>query len=884
MFYRNTILKVGLTVMLMLYSISQTPIYVSGSNPQKTQASTALPVAVSTTAGGSFTCALTNAGGVKCWGGDYGVTPEYISGLNSGITSITAGYDHVCALTDGGGAKCWGKNYNGQLGNGSDEDSLIPVDVIGLTSDVIFIDSGDSHTCAVTSTGGLKCWGDNYNGQLGNGTSNNESNVPVDVTGLSSGVTKVSAGRDHTCAIVNGGAKCWGSNSTGMLGDGTTTNSNTPVDVSGLLSGVNGIALGVFHSCALISGGGVKCWGGNYNGQLGDGTSENESNVPVDVTGLSSGVVAITASWSSWGHTCAITSVNGVKCWGGNKDGQIGDGTTTDRNTPTDVIGLSSGIENIESGGDHTCVLVGSDIQCWGTNENGQLGDGRLPYNLVATSVVGGDTFISLAPSSGNTCGLTDTGGVKCWGGNFMAWLDHTTPNTNSSPTDVSGLTSDVVAITSGHGHSCAVTTGGGVKCWGNNYDGQLGTGNDYMYTGVADVVGLTTGITAVSAGGFGHHTCALTIEGGVKCWGGYNRNGQLGDGTTTKSFVPVDVVGLSSGITKIAAGGFHVCALTNGGGVKCWGGNFAGQLGDGTNTQSTTPVDVSGLTSGVIAITAGEYHTCAITSSGGVKCWGDGNNLPADIAGLTSGATSITSGDDYTCIVLNSGVKCWGENGDGQLGDGTQTYRDSPVNVTGLASDVTAVYARYAHTCALTSSGSKCWGDNSYGQIGDGVPTYSSSPINATWVISSTSVSIPTSGGVVIFSVGATTLDFPSGTFTDTVNLTYTVPFFNDIPPSGDLLGIGHAFDIDATFSADGQQAQPTQPYTVTIQYTDFEKGPAIESTLSLYWWNGSQWVKESSSSVNVNTNTVTATPNHFSIWAVMGETLRVYLPVTQR
>jgi hypothetical protein len=198
------------------------------------------------------------------------------------------------------------------------------------------ISAGAVHSCATISTGGIKCWGGGVCGQLGDGTTA-DSYVPVDVSGISSRVSSISAAGNHSCALLStGGIKCWGKNNHGQLGDGTTTNSNTPVEVSGLSSGAIAISSTYFHTCSLMSSGGVKCWGQNDYGQLGDGTT-TDRNIPVNVSGLSSGVSQISAGWYI---TCALLSTGGIKCWGYNGVGGLGDGTTADRKLPVDVIGF----------------------------------------------------------------------------------------------------------------------------------------------------------------------------------------------------------------------------------------------------------------------------------------------------------------------------------------------------------------------------------------------------------------------------------------------------------------------------------------------------------------------------------------------------------------
>jgi alpha-tubulin suppressor-like RCC1 family protein len=353
--------------------------------------------------------------------------------------------------------------------------------------------------------------------------------------------TPLAAGGDHTCALtVSGSVECWGGNSSGQLGDGSTTNRLTPVGVSGLTSGVQAISAGYHHTCALTSTGDVKCWGGNSSGQLGDGSTTNRLT-PVDVVGLASGVRAIAAGYY---HTCALTISGGVKCWGDNTYGQIGDGTTTNRLVPVDVSGLTSGVQAIAAGGTHTCAVTTSGgVKCWGRNWDGQLGDG--------------------------------------------------TTTSRTTPVDVSGLTTGVVALAAGNFHTCALSTSGGVKCWGRNGSGQVGDGTMYnVRLTPVDVIGLTAGAQTIAAGGY--HTCAITAAGGDQCWG-RNDSGQIGNGTTTSQAVPVDVVGLASGVVAITAGLNHTCALTSVGSAKCWGKNDNGQLGDGTTTDRLTPVEVVG-------------------------------------------------------------------------------------------------------------------------------------------------------------------------------------------------------------------------------------------------------------------------------------------------
>jgi hypothetical protein len=320
-----------------------------------------------------------------------------VSALTAGFASVDAGGSHSCALSTSGGVWCWGLNNHGQVGNGGSGFGIfLPVSVARVTSGVGAISLGGEHSCVVMSSGEAKCWGRNDEGQLGVSDSTSRFR-PTTVVGLESGVASVDAAGKHTCAVTTTGAvKCWGLNDHGALGDGTTEIRRTPTDVSGLGSGVVAVALGGQHSCALTNAGAVKCWGLNSSGQVGNG-SVADAWTPVAVSGLGSGVASISAGGA---YTCAQMTSGSLKCWGAGASGQVGDGTATQRLVPTDVPGATSNVAAVSAGRAHACLeQVTGLTKCWAENESGQLGDGTtidlygpfLPDPPTAVVAVRGD-------------------------------------------------------------------------------------------------------------------------------------------------------------------------------------------------------------------------------------------------------------------------------------------------------------------------------------------------------------------------------------------------------------------------------------------------------------------------------------------------------------
>jgi alpha-tubulin suppressor-like RCC1 family protein len=630
---------------------------------------------------------------------------------NNTVTKISAGTSHTCAIV-AGRAYCWGYNGYGQLGTGLAANSSVPVpvDTSGVLKGktVTDISAGLYHTCAVAS-GAVYCWGYNDAGQLGN-NSYTSSSVPVavDTSGVLAGktVTAVSAGGHHTCAIASGAAYCWGAASNWNLGGlpsgwgmyTTLVPFPVAVDKSGALKGKTVTAIGASnaaygynnasydHSCAIADDG-IYCWGGLWDGQLGNGWpfyggSLGPSLVIAPLTGKTA-----TSITSDYFASCAVAN-GAAYCWGLGTSGQLGNNATTTTSTPVavDTSGVLAGktVTAVDMGFLHACAIANGAPYCWG---NGSLGTNAtsasaVPVAVDTSGVLSGHTVTDISTGMGHSCVIAD-GSAYCWGDNSYGDLGNgsTTASTlpvavtfTSAAAVVNGAT--VTGIGAGTSHACSVASGA-VYCWGNNQYGQLGNGqvtNSNQPVAV-DTSGVLKGktVTAISSGD--SHTCAVA-SGAVYCWG-YNNYGQLGNNSTTSSSVPVAVnaSGVLSGktVTAIAAGNSYTCALANGA-VYCWGYNGTGQLGNNSTTSSSVPVAVN--TSGVLS-------------------------------GKT--VTAISAGSDgHACAVANGAAYCWGFNSSGQLGNNSTANSSVPVAVStsGVLNGktVTAVSAGNPHTCAIAS------------------------------------------------------------------------------------------------------------------------------------------------------------------------------------
>lgn len=616
--------------------------------------------------------------------------------------------------------------------------------------DIIDLAAGGGHTCAVDAMGQVWCWGFNNLGQLGDHTAISRSSA-LPVIGLAGKATAVSAGRFNNCALlVDGVVQCWGIfqptpiTVTGWRGKATTITAGTRncaltdraevycwrdsaqqvTHKATLTEPIRAVTSGYEHVCALTERGGVRCWGWNYTGQLGDGTT-TESETPVQVKGLETGVVAIDAGADT---TCALTDAGVVFCWGA---GPLGNGTISADFEPVPVGGLDEAVMELAVGYTHSCVrTVAGKIYCWGNNHFGQVGGGDPTHepSPVALPMMAGQVA-ELVAGGGYTCARTVERTVACWGLNDWGQLGNGALLHRPQP--VYGLDEEITAVQSGFLHTCALSVTKAIYCWGMNDHSQLGDGTALDRAQPVKVRGGDLRFTAMAVGG--SHTCALSEEKAFFCWG-KNDQGQLGNGDLIGLPYPVNVAPPPPypPFVEISAGGAHTCAVTDTGELYCWGDNRDGQLGDGTTEHRLSPTQVPNLAEAISAVAAGGVNTCALSATGKLYCWGnnlygqlgDGTTISRTIpiqVPLTRTVQAVDVSGRHTCALLTDGaVYCWGENGDGS----------TPTAVQGIPEKATFIGIGSEHSCAGLSSGRLiCWGANMHGQLGNGTALTSPTP-----------------------------------------------------------------------------------------------------------------------------------------------------------
>ncbi len=627
--------------------------------------------------------------------------PAPSCGTDDRLAQLAIGRDHACARLDNGGVWCWGQNDQGQIGDPRLIDSSTPVQVAGL-SKVVEVAVGQDHSCARLESGAVRCWGSGSDGQLGDGSADDTAAEPVAVDGLDDAVA-LALGDDFSCALDSSGVVwCWGENEDGQLGDDTVVDHGKPAPVAwpdGAGRALQ-IGLGQKHGCALTDEGRVLCWGTNVLGQLGDGT-QVDHHVPTETSDFG---VAVTIAVGGF-HACAVDELGGTWCWGATTRGQVGqaednleDDCASDEGPLSCLpvpVPLPERAQLVSAGREHTCAAVeGGSVLCWGSNEEGQLGDGGFAdtHEPTPLSVPVPSPVVALESGETQSCSVSADREISCWGGNHAGQLGQTAQLTSPRPGRASRAGSGDL-IEAGDAHTCVVRGGDEIWCWGRNTDGQLGDGTEQSRSEAVMVTGEPgSGVTGLALGA--EHTCAAGGD-GVTCWGG-NANGESLPGGAEDILAPAAATIEVENVSAVSAGDEHTCAI-DGGDLWCWGADDDGQLGDGGEPDD----DAAG-----------------------------GPLVVADLVPVMAAA-----GGDHTCAIDGGGaVVCWGRNDAGQLGDGTTQLRTAPGAAVVLGGrSAVEIGAGDLFSCALLEDGAvRCWGDNEFGQLGDGTTEEREEPARA--------------------------------------------------------------------------------------------------------------------------------------------------------
>lgn len=697
--------------------------------------------------GNTHGCLLNEAGDVYCWGnndtGQLGLDNSIPTSTPSLVhlpkmSEISVGGEFSCAREGTGHVWCWGLNAMSQLGNQSTTSSARPVLVAGL-SNAIAISSGESHGCAVLSDNSAVCWGNNANAQLGGGNTaaGIRSDVPVPVVVDSSsvplsGLRLVAAGENHSCAASDDEVYCWGINSNGQLGDGTTALRAYPVTVTGIPdpSKVESLSAGSDFSCARTSDEELYCWGLNSNGQLGLETAEQ--TVPTATLVALTGVAELSAESS---HSCAIVQ-GAVHCWGQNGNGQLGDDSLENRVTPVEVL---TDARLVAVGGQHTCaVSTTGSLSCWGSNRSGQLAGGDVVYSTEAVQVALPDGAVDkLVAGDRHSCVLQN-GTVLCWGSNSSEQIgDGGTSDAVSTPfsplmedgESLSGITSLVSKVRA----TCATTGIVGSEntafCWGTH---PFLLGEDPAPFSVAIPSQVSRNVSTMFLGE--SRVFALDDDDGLVCWGVYE-NGECGImGVADTDGVPAEADQFTAlgDVDQVSVGTTHSCALIAGE-VRCVGRNTnaaLGNLGSPTTAGLTTALVPLSETATQIA-SLGSFSTCAVLSDKTVECWGLNTSGQLGDGTLSSGAPrklqldqveSVAGGVENACAIrTDQSVWCWGKSERNLFGVGLASLAIAPVQVSpGPAKEIAV---GRSHLCMINADDSRvyCLGDNLDGELGTG-------------------------------------------------------------------------------------------------------------------------------------------------------------------
>lgn len=608
------------------------------------------------------------------------------------FVKIASGDYHSLGIRADGTLWAWGENENGELGDGGTTNRYSPVQ-IGSDSNWAEVSCGRSISVALRTDGTLWSWGIS---QL----------IPLQIGSSTDWVT-ISCGQSHRLALrANGTLWAWGNNQFGQLGDGALSFQSAPVQIGSATNWVS-ISAGINHSMAVRADGTLWGWGNSFYGQLGDGTTTQRTR-PIQI---GSGTNWASVACGGY-HTVAERMDGTLWSWGYNRYGQLGDGTVVNHTSPLQV-GSDANWAAVSCGLYHSAALrADGTIWSWGGNGLGAVGD-RSTTDRTTPVQISSETSWSIVDCGQHyTAALRTDGTHWAWGTNSYGQLGDAGTTQIPSPIQSSQETKWTVSAC-GRGHMMAVRTDGTLWGWGYNGSGQLGTGDNTAHHNPFQI-GTEMNWKTLACGE--SYSVALRMDGTLWAWGD-NFYGQLGDESTQDRLSPVQI-GSSTDWASVACGWKHTLALRTDGTLWAWGENMDRQLGDGTSTRRYSPVQVMSA-SKWSAVTCGERHTLAVRADGTLWAWG-GYTDPKQIGSATN--WSKVACGQYQIAALRA---------DGTLWYWTTTpIMNSPVQV-GTSTNWTEVSCGWLHTLASRSDGTLwAWGNNTHGQLGDGTFIYRANPV----------------------------------------------------------------------------------------------------------------------------------------------------------
>lgn len=676
-------------------------------------------------------------------------------------TQISIGVDLGCALDITGTAYCWGNDYAYKGNANSTNEVLRPTKVVTANPSLRFVQIGVGwgHACALAVDHTTWCWGIGADGRLGNNTTTDQWQPQMVV--LSDGTTaaqfdQISVGNQQACGLTTDGtAQCWGNNEAGALGNASNTDSTKAVNVDGAVK-FKAISVGSEFTCAIAADDLGYCWGKGWDGELGNSVWANQ-NTPQKVG------TAGTQWWSfdkisaGGNHTCGIEKTSKkIYCWGLNQAGELGTGDLSSSATPVTEAARSTQYTQVIAGDAVTCAITTTNAtQCWGTNNDGAAGINAPNHQLSPVTLTGAPQFASISTTKTENapamCGVENsTNKIYCWGNGTSARFGmNTTPLHQYPPAEVPGAYA-FSQFAGGGFENCLLDASGTPMCWGMGWSGGLGLGD---FTSRAVPTALSSlSLSQISRSDY--HACGVSKKTGeigkIYCWGG-DSYGQLGKPATNNITTPTAIDENTKTFTKVVTGAEHTCALTTDELVYCWGRNNNGQIGQSSGTtQNATPTAVS-ATIKFRDITAGAHFTCGITSAsyadGGTAytdanrlfCWGSdsdgqqangattGNVYTPTIYSTSPSLTfkSVSAGWLQACALTDaspSDAYCWGQDGanGANAWNGDQTTPKILPNTSGSTNKYASISSLEYGMCALDTAGKVfCWGFNGHGQLG---------------------------------------------------------------------------------------------------------------------------------------------------------------------